>query len=209
MTKIKIPYAEAAKIARTIADALQPHCEVFKFAGSLRRKANMVGDIEAVVLPKLVEVEDGLFDTKEIRTQGFCLSVYKLGDVLGDVVDGRHVRVAVGGKFDENKELVSGFKLDLFIPQPCDYGRMMAIRTGPLDYSKRVLAGKWTAMGWCGVADLGLRRKSQCTDFGKDGKHNWKLNSGLSSVTMPPEFPTEEGFYAWLGLDWVEPRYRV
>ncbi len=210
----KTPYADAAKIARKIADALQPHCEKFTFAGSLRRRCAEVGDIEAVVLPKLTEAPDGLFGTKMIRSQGFVLGMP--GTVIaGDPVDGRYVKMNVGGKL-LNPEAKSrefrfdgGIQFDLFIPQPSDYGRILAIRTGPSNYSARVLAVKWTEMGWCGVQGLGLRKQSQCVDMGKDGKHDWRLKPGLTYVTMPPEFPEEVDFFKFLGMEWVEPRYRV
>ncbi len=205
----KTPYAEAAKIARTIADALQPHCEKFTFAGSLRRRCAEVGDIEAVVLPKLTEAPDGLFGTKMIRSQGFVLGMP--GTVIaGDPVDGRYVKINVGGKL-LNPEAKSrefrfdgGIQFDLFIPQPHDYGRQLAIRTGPSNYSSNVLAKKWVGMGWCGTVD-GLRRQSQCEQHDKI----WKLKAGLQNIQMPPVFDTELQFFQFLGLEYVEPKFRV
>lgn len=202
----KIPYSEAVKIARTVYESLNPFTTAFTFAGSLRRKQPFVGDIEAVVLPTYDTVPDGLFGTKEIRSRDFVLTVHSLGHLQsGDPVAGRYCKIIVGGKLNTvTQELTGGVQLDLFIPQPHDYGRQLAIRTGPSNYSSNVLAKKWAAMGWCGTVD-GLRRQSQCDQYDKI----WKLKAGLQNVQLPPVFNTEIEFFQFLGLDFVEPRFRV
>jgi hypothetical protein len=60
-------------------------------------------------------------------------------------------------------------------------------------------------MGWCGTVD-GLRRQSQCEQH--NGKI-WKLKPGLANVQMPPIFNTEIEFFQFLGLEYVEPKFRV
>ena len=209
MGKTKIPHAEARVVAKEIHAALKDHCEVFTFAGSLRRLSPMVGDIEAVVIPRMEEVPDGLFGTKFVRCRGFVMAVHSLGHwQLGDPNDGRYCRIVVGGTLAKDGiEIVGGTQLDLFIPQESDYGRQLAIRTGPSDYSSKVLAVRWNKLGWCGTKD-GLRRQSQCTDHGKDGKHDWRLNKGLRTIDMPPVFDTEESFFKFLEIEYVQPKDR-
>lgn len=202
----KIPHADATTIARTVYESLKPFTTAFTFAGSLRRKSPMVGDIEAVVLPTLDTVPDGFFGTQEIRSRDFVLTVHSLGHLQsGNPVDGRYCKIIVGGNLNTvTQEVTGGVQLDLFIPQPHDYGRQLAIRTGPSNYSSNVLAKKWVGMGWCGTVD-GLRRQSQCEQNGKI----WKLKSGLANVQMPPVFNTELQFFQFLGLEYVEPKFRV
>ena len=203
----KIPHSEASTIARTVYEALKPFTTAFTFAGSLRRKQPFVGDIEAVVLPTLDTVPDGFFGTKEIRSRDFVLTVHSLGHIQsGDTVAGRYCKIIVGGKLNAvTQELSGGVQLDLFIPQPHDYGRQLAIRTGPANYSGKVLAAKWVAMGWCGTVD-GLRRQSQCEQH---CDKIWKLKAGLQNIQMPPVFDTELQFFQFLGLEYVEPKFRV
>lgn len=201
----KISHAEATTIARGVWQKLQSFTTVFTFAGSLRRKVAQVGDIEAVVLPTLETVPDGFFGEKQIRSRDFVLTVHSLGHLQkGDPVDGRYCRIVVGGDLNViTQEVSGGVQLDLFIPHPLDYGRQLAIRTGPSNYSANVLAKKWSEMGWCGTVD-GLRRKSQCDQNGKV----WKLKDGLSHVQLPPAFNTELEFFQFLGLDYVKPEMR-
>ena len=211
----KIPHSEATTIARTVYEALKPFTTAFTFAGSLRRKQPFVGDIEAVVLPTLDTVPDGFFGTKEIRSRDFVMTVHKLGTVIvGDPVNGRYVRMNVGGKLlnpearSKDFKFDGGIQFDLFIPKPENYGMRLAICTGPRNYSSNVLAKKWKAMGWCGV-DGDLRRQTQCIDHGKGDNHDWKLKAGLQNIQMPPVFDTELQFFQFLGLEYVEPKFRV
>jgi len=46
------PYAEALAIAQRWEKILAPYCERIQLAGSLRRQAEDVGDVEFVVIPK-------------------------------------------------------------------------------------------------------------------------------------------------------------
>ncbi len=46
------PYAEALPIARYWSEILKPYCDRLQIAGSLRREASDIGDIEFVVIPK-------------------------------------------------------------------------------------------------------------------------------------------------------------
>lgn len=48
----KTPYAEIHPIAARLLDALRPYCHRIEIAGSLRRKRDMIGDIEIVAIPR-------------------------------------------------------------------------------------------------------------------------------------------------------------
>ena len=194
--KLKLPHAEAMKIAMPIFTALFPFCQSIKIAGSLRRLSPMVGDIEIVAVPKLeqVKTQADLFGASEPemrRSADFVRYLVGLGEhVKGDLHTGRHLQF-----------IVEGVQLDLFCPEPYDFGRILAIRTGPADYSGKVLAGGWVKRGWVGTSD-GLRMKSQCEQVGKV----WRCK--VKNPTLPPFFDTEERFYQFIGREYLAPKYR-
>lgn len=47
----KIPLSHADRVATVIAAALQPYCERIEIAGSIRRRRQLVGDIDLVCVP--------------------------------------------------------------------------------------------------------------------------------------------------------------
>jgi len=189
-------YTHANIIAITVLESLRPHCEVANSAGSVRRQRYEVNDIEVCCLPKIVTVD--LFNTEKQRSQAFIDAVNNLGNVVsGKPKEGRWVKI----------ELPAGIKLDLFIPQPHDYYRIYAIRTGSKDYAHQVIAKAWERLGWAGTPD-GLRRQNDCienTDT-NTGKRTWKCVS--QNPTLPPVWKSEQEFYNWLNIPWVEPRLR-
>jgi len=64
--KIKFHRAAAIAVAKDLCDALSPLCEPDRLivAGSLRRRKQMVGDVEILYVPKTDTHPDGLFDSK-------------------------------------------------------------------------------------------------------------------------------------------------
>ena len=48
----KIKHKEASKLAKEIIDEIRPLVETFQVAGSLRRGAEEIGDVDIVVIPK-------------------------------------------------------------------------------------------------------------------------------------------------------------
>ncbi len=192
----KHPRQDVIPIAKAIVDAIEPHCTEFKVAGSLRRMCSEVGDIEIVCLPKTEQAPDGLFATKTIRSIAFCDAVRGLGLVMRGEPNGRYCKVRVTAAID--------ISLDIFMPQPFDFGRQLAIRTGSAKYSGN-LARQWVKLGWCGTED-GLRLISECEKIGgdEDGQGGrwvckWKR------PTLPPDFLTEELFFAFLGIPMPRP----
>jgi hypothetical protein len=91
--------------------------------------------------------------------------------------------------------------LDLFMPQPDDYYRQYAIRTGSADYSKNVIANGWLKKGWCGT-DEGLRLQYDCCKAAS----GWKITR--KEGQKPPVWESEEIFFEWLGVQWMEPWLR-
>lgn len=81
-----------------------------------------------------------------------------------------------------------GLPVDLFCPNEWDYWRIFAIRTGSVDYSRQVIAAAWCYAGWQG-SDAGLIRR--------DG-----------GAEKPPVWQSEQEFFDWLGVRWIEPNKR-
>lgn len=185
--------SKAQKIAQDIVDKLTPHCDKINIAGSIRRKKADVGDIEIVALPKTIETADGFFDVKSLRSPEFVKVASGLGKIdKGDLSEGRMVQI----------ELEQGIMLDLFIPQKDDYYRQYAIRTGSAKFSGDVIASGWKKKGWCGTED-GMRLQSQCKEV---AKNKWKCI--VDEPTLPPVWSSEEEFFQWLNVKWVEPKQR-
>lgn len=116
----KRPYSEMIFIAERIKSALEPFCDKIIIAGSLRRKASMVSDIEICLLPKPYEV--GLF------ASGIAPIIDSLKFSKGEL----HAKMAQ--RFTEE-----GVQVDFFIASPDNYGNICLIRTGRWDFSKYVL----------------------------------------------------------------------
>ena len=94
-------------------------------------------------------------------------------------------------------------QLDLFIPQPDDYYRQLAIRTGSADYSARVIAYGWRKIGWVGTSD-GLRKEEQVEKRGEQ----WICSLPEHEVIKPPVWASEQDFFNWLKVEYIEPQFR-
>lgn len=120
--KSKMPYSQALAIAQRIVEALRPYCERIEIAGSLRRKADYVGDIEIVCISKTERPKDM-----------FGLDLTAAPTLTNDLA-GKLGRLIKGG--DKYKQIDLGeIMLDLFITTPECWGVIFAIRTGPADFS--------------------------------------------------------------------------
>ncbi len=194
-------YREASNIAVGICRRLMHHCEPdrINIAGSIRRKKAEVKDIEIICLPlRHPAAAPGLFEMNEptatVHCKAFQEVVASLGTVLKGKPDtGRYMQIA----------LPQGINLDLFMPQPHDYFRQYAIRTGPADYSARVIAVAWRVAGWVGTPD-GLRRETDCR---RVNDSTWEITA--VNPTPPPVWVSEADFFNFIGLDWISPEKRI
>lgn len=191
---------EATDIAMQVWGKLKPFCEIAKIAGSIRREKPEVKDIEIVCLPKVEPLLD-MFQDKigETRVAGFVQAVRDLGEVVKGKTDGKYMQI----------KLPQGVNLDLFMPDDFDFFRQYAIRTGSADWTAKYIAGGWKNKGWCG-SDAGLRLQSECVSKTSetDGKKSWKCVVPKDKQTLPPRWGSEMEFFVWLGIKWVEPKFR-
>lgn len=198
-------HEKANKLAIEIGNKLLPYCDRLNIAGSIRRGKQEVKDIELVCQPKKVKTGDvDLFgeDTrKEIIHPEFSKTVLSLGKVIKGKTDGRMMQIEVA-----TQGMPKTIMLDLFMPQPADYFRQYAIRTGSSDYSQKVIAAGWNKIGWVGTSE-GLRMESQCVgNKGPDGKVKWRCV--VDDPVLPKVWQSEQEFFDWLGVQYIPPKIR-
>lgn len=116
-------------IAQDVLEQLKPHCTNIQIAGSIRRQAKHVKDIEIVAIPK--PYQTGLFES------GIATIVNQWTPVKG----------ALPCKYTQ-RLLPQGIKLDLFFATPLNWGLILAIRTGSSEFSHTILAKKWCKLGY-------------------------------------------------------------
>ena len=176
----KIALTKALPIAQRFLKLVGPFVEKAEIAGSVRRQCREVGDIEIVVVENPLNTLDNLF------------------------YDGYPGMVVNGKRLKRFKYPKSNVQVELYIAQPYDYGRILAIRTGSSFYSHHQLATAWFRNGWTGTLD-GLRRRTECVKKGK----KWILKSEFkNNPTKPPVFATEYDFFNFLGTKWKPPEQR-
>lgn len=120
---------EAAEIAHKCLTVLKTHCQRIEIAGSIRRKVSEVKDIEIVCIPKCVDLsQSSLFDntvSKQIPSPSFVAAVEQWQPLKGHPT-GRYTK----------RLLPEGINLDIFIVNPINWGYILALRTGPAEYSE-------------------------------------------------------------------------
>jgi len=191
---------EAKNIAIDICYKLQPFTTRINIAGSIRRKKPEVKDIEIVLTPLMVaSTSTSLLSdvsTGDVVHPNFVELVNSLGTLEKGKPTGRYCKIV----------LPQGINLDLFIPDPTDFFRQYAIRTGSADYSFKVIAHGWRKIGWVG-SDLGLRLEKDCVETKQpDGKSKWTCVRNKNNT--PPVWESEESFFNWLGVKMVAPELR-
>lgn len=184
----RVPLATARLLAEEVIGLLSATAARIEIAGSIRREAMTVGDIELVLIPKFDQVPSGLFGettdvdlhyqrVQELLEQG--LLTHRL-DVNG--------RQACGRRYQRLS--YEGLGLDLFcVHPPAQFGLIMAIRTGPAEFSKALVTKKFVG----GLLPYGM----QVTD------------GQIIDRGHPIETPEESDVFRVLGLDYIEPHDRT
>lgn len=187
----RLPHHRAAAIAEELVALLRQDCERIEIAGSIRRRALEVGDIELVAVPRMLhERTEGLFseiaetletDMLEARVSALigagelALRDVDIHRANGDVETGRRDGRAY-------KALVfRRMPVDLFIVRPpAEWGVIFAIRTGPPLWNIRLV--------------------SDCQRYFRRVQGGQLLHLG-----KPVPCPEERDFFAAIGQRWVDP----
>lgn len=180
-TTKRLPLARAQQLANAIRDELAPGCARIEIAGSIRRRKPEVGDIEIVAIPKR---SGGLFDDQSA-----------LDPLLAALEGtGRFVRIKGGDKYKQYEVVKAGVKLDLFLCEPETWGWIFMLRTGPEDFTKRLVLAE--QHGGCRPDHISFR----------EGRLWRRVETpGHMTRDVPLDTPEERDVFEALGMKWVEP----
>jgi DNA polymerase/3'-5' exonuclease PolX len=165
---------EVEPIANDVLKQLQPHCHDSKIVGSVRRCKNLVHDIDIVVIAKDFKIN--LEAVMHGQGEGIASVVNQWEMISGEMIPNQIKQT--------RRILPWGINLDLWLASETNFGFMVAIKTGPQEYSHQALAKQWYWKGY----------------RGRDGY--------LTKGGKPVSVPTEEELYRLIGLPWKDPRYR-
>lgn len=178
-TGTKIPLDKAMQNAERFRSLFDGTYDRWEIAGSIRRKRPMVGDVEHVVIPRgengsqlwgrvndLLATDGGLF----AGDGALMKAVYPNGTHRW----GNRYRGIV----------FEGVRHEVFIADKANWGAILAIRTGPAEFSKRL------------VTDLRTRGYRQQGGYLLD-------NAG-----QVIDVPDERTFLEFCGCRWIEPEDR-
>lgn len=133
MGKTRRPLDEAECIASVLVADLAPFCARIEVAGSVRRRKEMVGDVELVAIPRYEPA--GLFGDCAANALWEHLHAdraYRF--TKGDRPDGRYYQLALPAH--------GGVQVDLFLARPDNWGLTLLVRTGSAHFSAAILA-RW------------------------------------------------------------------
>lgn len=187
----RIPLADARRLADQLRALLESSCAQIEIAGSIRREAPEVADIELVAIPRITSEPGGdLWGTPvEVDHLDLTLGLLDLGGRLrlrrveshradGSVTEGQR-----DGRSYKALEF-EGFPVDLFIVRdPAQWGVILTIRTGPADWSHRLV--------------------TDCQRFLRRVQGGYLYRAGQ---VFP--CPTERAFFSGIGQPWLEPKHR-
>lgn len=205
-TQAKRPYAEAVADAECFRAMFDGRYERWEIAGSVRRHAGEASDVEHVVIPKIGEIVngDGLFAIRELKN----LLWHHLDSLVRGYTVSRHVYSNGTNRWGEKYRGVAfrGFCHEIFVADADNWGATLAIRTGPADFSKRLVTG---------LLKNGLRNKDgrvyRCIPCDWCNGHPGECGKCDNTRLLPTEVisvPTEEEYFKLCGVEWSEPRKR-
>lgn len=188
---VVIPAEQAHAAAEDLIEILRSSCQRIEIAGSLRRGKSEVHDLEIVAEPRYAEQNGGDLWGTTVETDllevGVQLArqtgVLRLRDVEIHRKDGS---VEIGKRDGASYKALEfrGLPVDLFIVRPpADWGVIFTIRTGPADWSHRLV--------------------TDCQRFLRRVEGGRLYRSGQYVPC-----PTERDFFTAIGQPWVEPEQR-
>lgn len=191
MAERRFPLVRAELLAERIRDVLTPACERIVIAGSIRRREPTVKDVELVAIPRL---RAGLFGPEPTAPTELDVLVDEL--IAAGRLEPRPTKAGVtrrGRRYQALRATATGIGVDLFIVRPpASWGATLAIRTGPAEYSRRLV--------------------SECREHGLvcDGARLRRVvrDGVVLAVPEDVETPEERDFIEACGLPWSEPEDR-
>ena len=174
-TKTKTPLADAQRIANRFVRLFGPACDRIEIAGSVRRRKESVGDIEIVCIPE-----------SQVDLWGYPATFLFEPFIDRLVQDDVIVRGDKNGAKYKTLYLIGDdIKIDLFITAPEQWGANFTIRTGPKEFSRKIVTPRQHG----GLMPSHLKFKELRWWDGAD----------------PLDTPEERDVFAALGIEWREP----
>lgn len=197
-----IQLAKAEEVAEYVVDRIKNYCDVIYPAGSIRRQYYEVKDIDLVLVPRYIDMSFvDLFGvkvvTKEVSTN-FIGALKSVGKISKGQPDGRYLQLNLEPRY-------KGMRVDIFMPQPVDFYRMLTIRTGSQLYINNHVGPAWKRLGWCGT-DQGLRRQDDCRLVESSSGKRWEVHR--HNGEKPPAWESEKHFFDWLHIPYIQPPQR-
>lgn len=147
--KQQVPIAYAFRIAEQLVELFAPLCDRIEIAGSIRRQKPLVGDIEIVCVPKWHTDLLGQIISSHIDTMvdGWARrgDTSKSFPLLADRVPVAFPPLKNGPRFKQFRiatppaDAERPLRLDLFTCETEAWGPALAMRTGPAEFSKRLV----------------------------------------------------------------------
>lgn len=134
---------QARALAGKIIESMRPFCERVEVAGSIRRGKPEVKDIEIVAIPRQGEPLDLFSEERENLLYHWAqqIEAEKRIQWIKPGIDGvEHWPLNPRGKYWRGWLPATNIKLDLFLTTPETWGVIYLIRTGPADYSARIVS---------------------------------------------------------------------
>lgn len=184
------PLAQALQDAAAFRSLFADCFEKWEVAGSVRRKKPDVGDIEHVVIPKFVDPQGGLF--------GGGSPVNAIWKRMDDFESRAMYGITKAVYIDKNEKssnrwgelyrgvMFAGMKHEIFVATKDNWGAQFLIRTGPGDYSRKVVDK---------IRTDGFYRQ-------QGGNLIHLASGGITSV------PDERIYLNLAGMPWKEPEAR-
>lgn len=198
LTATRIPISEALPIARAFVREIEPYCERVQIAGSIRRGATQVKDVEIVAVPRIEADQATDMFGETVSTKSLDRLHEHLERLLAAGTVSKRPR-SDGAIFwgpSAKYLLYQGVPVDLFTPDAERFGWILALRTGPQEFSRQLVVerGSRTKDGRQGLLPSRLK------PF--DG---W-LTERVSGKRLPT--PEEADVFDLFGLPYRAPEHR-
>ena len=135
----KVPRADAEAVAALIMGHLDGLCERCEIAGSIRRKKEMVSDIEIVYIPKMGERENpgDMFDPTKINGVGEAIKILEEGGILEKRLN-KNGHPTYGVFIKLMRHVKTGIGVDFFACSEKSWWNIFTMRTGGEESNKAV-----------------------------------------------------------------------
>lgn len=167
------PLKEALAVAEEIADLIRPACIAVHIAGSVRRRATRVHDVDLVAQARYNRVEaPGLFDDGHVKHAPVLLKA-ALGGIASFPDDAKIIRFVSGG-----------IPVDVYLSEPdgSNLGALLQMRTGSAGHNIQ-LAQRAMLAGLQYRAGYGIYKDGQRVDDGSESG----IYKALGWTCPPPE----------------------